>query len=200
MRLSAVSLLVLPLSALADPPGPTGELFPLAVGHSWTYVVSTQDGGFQPRPQSERFVVRVVGREMVGSQTCYVLEARLADRVVGTEHVAPTADGLTRFRVDKEDVVPPVTFLKSVGSPNWTTRFSVGDRSALAQWTARTPKNEISVPMGKFTQTVSARADLDNGSRTTAWYAAGVGMVRQTVLEGKRTTLILELEKFEKGE
>ena len=79
------------------------NLLPLAVGNSWTYRVTGQE---------DRFVVRVVRQEMVGEQTCFRLEASLKDKVVATEHLAFTKEGLCRFRVDREDVVPPLCVLK----------------------------------------------------------------------------------------
>ena len=103
MRLAVLLIAALPLAAPAADQ-PVEDLFPLAVGNTWTYKVAGQE---------ERFVVRVAKQEMVGAQTCFLLEGRLGPRVVATEHLAFTKDGLTRFRADKEDVVPPVTVLKA---------------------------------------------------------------------------------------
>src|ERR671933_109593 len=116
MRLAA-----LPPAAPAAAPPPIEDLFPLAVGNQLTYRVDRQE---------EKFVVRVSRQEMVGEQTCFVLEGHLRDRVVATEHLAFTKDGLTRFRADKEEVVPPVTVLKVPNSRavNWTVaKYQLGD-------------------------------------------------------------------------
>lgn len=184
----------LPLGAPTDqPPADTVEnLFPLAVGHTWTYKVFGQD---------DRFVVRVVRQEMVGDQTCYRLEARMRDRVVATEDVAFTPNGLARFRVDREDVTPPAPFLKRPGSSavTWTVKYRLGDGRGSADFSAM-PGPEMRVPAGRF-KTVYTRADLgpENGSRVmNAWYAPGVGLIKQTVSDGKRPPyLVLELERFE---
>src|SRR5687768_1237126 len=111
MRLPALLLaasLPAPLLA-ADPPRAGEDLFPLAVGNTWTYRVHPFAG--QP-PQEDRFVVRVVRTEMIGDQACFVLEGRLKDRVAATEVLAFTKDGLTRFRADSADVSPPVPVLR----------------------------------------------------------------------------------------
>src|SRR5688572_22660780 len=101
MRLPALLLAALPASLdAADPPRVGEDIFPLAIGNTWTYRVPFQE---------DKFVVRVVRQEMVGDQTCYMLEGRLKDRVTGSEHVAFTKDGLTRFRADDVDIIPPVT-------------------------------------------------------------------------------------------
>jgi hypothetical protein len=211
MRLPALLLdaaLPAPLLA-ADPPSPGEELFPLAVGNTWTYRVQPFFvPGQPPTFQDDRFVVRVVRKEMVGEQTCFVLEGKLKDRPPATEHVAFTRDGLTRFRADGVDITPPVTVLKFSAAPKapWTTEYQLGDRKATATFT----QEPVSITyQGKRTRTTSVRGEVvgENGGRTrptvstTVWYAAGVGMVRQTIDEGgKRPTLLLELEKFDKGE
>src|SRR6476660_2060370 len=99
--------------ALADEPAPRAEnLLPLAVGNSWTYKVSSLDDPRFPRVQDDRFIVRVVRHEMVGEQTCFRLDANLKERVVATEHLAFTKEGLCRFRVDNQEVNPPLPILR----------------------------------------------------------------------------------------
>src|SRR5215208_1771511 len=100
MRLPALLVLTLiahPAAAQEPAPPSLEDLFPLALGNTWTYRV---------RDQTDRFVVRVAGQEMVGGQACYKLEARLGDRVVATEHLAFTKLGLCRFRAEQEDIEP----------------------------------------------------------------------------------------------
>ena len=205
MRLPALLLaaaLPAPLLA-ADPPRVGEDLFPLVVGNTWTYRVQpflTQP----PNYQEERFIIRVVRTEAVGDQTCFVLEGKLKDRVTATEHVAFTKDGLTRFRADNVDIVPPVTVLKFAATPKTplTTEFQLGDRRATAKFTQFEPRTFTH--QGRPVRATRVEGDLgagENGGRvrSTAWYAPGVGMVRQQIEEGKRTTA-LELEKFDKAE
>jgi hypothetical protein len=209
MRLPTLLLAAaLPAPLFAADPTTVGEdLFPLAVGNTWTYKVQPFAGTGQPF-QDDRFVVRVVRKEMVGEQTCFVLEARLKDRVAATEHVAFTRDGLTRFRADSYDIVPPVTILRFSVAPKapWTTEYQLGDRKATATFTQEPTSITY---QGKRTRTTSVRGEMggENGGRgrpttsTTVWYAAGVGMVRQTIDEGgKRAATLLELERFERSE
>jgi hypothetical protein len=206
MRLPALLLaaaLPVPLFA-ADPPAGGEELFPLAVGNTWTYRVQPFVGPGQPF-QDDRFVVRVVRKEMVGEQTCFVLEGKLKDRPAATEHVAFTKDGLTRFRADGVDITPPVTVLKFSATPKvtWTTEYQLGERKATATFT----QEPVSITyQGKRTRTTIVQGSVggENGRpKSTVWYAAGVGMVRQTVEEGGKRpgpTMLLDLEKFDKGE
>ena len=199
MRLAALLVVTLPLAAWAADPQPTlEELFPLAVGNQWTYRVNGQD---------VRFVVRVARQEMVGDQTCFVLEGRLRDRAVATEHLAFTRNGLTRFRADKEDVLPPVTVLKAPGAAPWgVQKYQLGERTGSANFRVANGRGEMVVPAGRYRGViVTAEVTSETGGRTTTlWYAPAVGLVRQTLADSKGPGRIpyftMELEKFEKGE
>lgn|SRR5262249_21392670 len=177
---------------------PAGEnLLPLVVGNTWTYKVSGQD---------DKFVVRVARREMVGEHTAYVLEARLRDRVVSSEHVALIPDGFCRLRVEKEDVTPPVCFLKlppSAARGSWSQDYKLGGREAKARFSIDSA--EVTVPAGKFKARGVVGEMYTDGRwrpRTHVWYAPEVGVVKQEVFDGKGPgpPLTLELEKFEKAE
>jgi hypothetical protein len=171
------------------------KLCPLQIGNTWTYRVSNQE---------ERFVIKAIREEMVGDQNCVVLEATVKDKVVATEHVAITKEGLVRFRADKEDVDPPLCVLKwpLPRKGGWIGEYHLGPRLAAAGfWT--TPAADVTVPAGKFKATAvhgTVREGTTILGSTSAWYAEGVGMVKQTVSQGPGRPLTLELEKFEKGE
>lgn len=199
MRLPVLLLAAVPASLLAaDPPAPGENLFPLAVGNSWTYRVQPfVVPGQPPSYQEDRFVVRVVRQEMVGDQTCFLLEGRLRNRVTATEHVAFSRDGLTRFRADHYDITPPVTVLRPGAAAPWAADFQLGDRKATGRFRQEVAISPVRVPAGTFRGATVVHGEV-NGTQTTVWYAAGTGMVRQDIAEGKRTTR-LELEKLEKG-
>ena len=183
----------------ADPPPANDDLLPFAVGNTWTYRVQPfVVPGQPPTYQDDRFVVRVVRHEMVGDQTCFFVEGRLRDRVTATEHVAVTKDGLTRFRADNFDIRPPVTVLKSGAAAAWVAEYQLGDRNATGRFRQEIAGTPTRVPAGTFRRATVVHGEV-NGTQTTMWYAAGVGLVRQEISEGKRTTR-LELEKFEKGQ
>ena len=178
---------------LADDPAVPGEnLFPLKVGSVWTYKVSGQD---------ERFTVKAVRQEMIGEQTCMLMEATLKDRVVASEHLAFTKQGLCRFRADKEDVDPPLCVLR-VPAPRkgWKAEYHLGPRQASASFF--TTSADVTVPSGKY-KTTAVHATVSEGPTsavtTSIWYAEGVGMVKQEIRDGRPRPLVLELEKFEKG-
>jgi len=201
MRRLPMLTLILASPALAQEPPPPGEnLLPLTIGNVWTYRVSGQD---------DRFVIRAVRQEMVGEQKCTLLEGSLKGNVVATEHVAFNKLGLYRFRQDTEDVVPPICVLRVPlprsgrwgSSKNDKSEYRLGSRTITAGFTAKS--EEIAVLGTKYKTTlIQAIANEGRGWLLTSdtWYSEGVGVVRQSILEGKRPPLVLELEKFEKGE
>src|SRR5262245_48165772 len=193
-----LSILIAVASLIPVADNPAGEnLLPLVVSNTWTYKVSGQD---------DKFVVKVARQEMVGEHTAYVLEGRLRDRVVSSEHVALTKDGFCRVRVEKEDVTPPVCFLKlppPAGRTPWSQDYKLGGRDAKARFTIDVA--EVTVPAGKFKARSVAGEMFTDGrwrTRTHVWYAPDVGVVKQEVFEGKGPgpPLTLELEKFDKAE
>jgi hypothetical protein len=197
-RASVLLLFAFALDTPAQEAATPGEdLLPLAIGNTWTYRVFGQD---------DRFVVRVARKEMIGEQTCFRLEGQLKDKIVATEHLAFTQDGLTRFRADKEDIFPPVTVLQvpPVRGMEWKTKYQVGERKSTVTFKRDSTTGSIAdVPFGRFRAIkIDAEIVAENGSRTwtSIWYASGTGIVKQTIKEGQRPTMLLELEKFEKGE
>ena len=209
MRLSLLAAVVAVVPAAGADPTPA-ELFPLSVGRSWTYRVFP--GG--PTVQDERFVVKVVGEETIRGTPCFKLEASLGDRgVVATEYVAVTSDGVTRFKIEKEELSPPVAFLKPIplkprGLTDWGgVTYQMGSRSATASFKAQ--PETVSLRGGAVTYKAikvlgeSKEVGGDGVARKTqVWYAPGVGIVRQ-MIEGRPGSfpgLTLELESFEKGD
>ena len=150
--------------------------------------------------QEDRFTIKVVALEKVGDYECYRLEATLRDKPVGTEHLLSAKNGIFRVRTDRDDVIPPVCILQipAKKGSSWKGDYKLGGKAASAGFTVDT--EAITVPAGKF-NAVSVQAELNEPTgrvRTTLWFVENVGVVKQTLEEGKRT-LTLELEKFTKA-
>jgi hypothetical protein len=179
----------------------------LAIGNTWTYRVAGQD---------ERFVVSVVGLEKIGDQLAFKLEATLRERVVATEYLLSNKDGIHRMRLDKDDIVPPLTICRTppplplpmmttppMTTPPpkklmWRSNYRLGLRYGVAGF-SMTPDDVVSVPAGNKLNTL--RIDMDTTDqgvrvRTSYWFAPKIGIVKQTIDEAKRVTT-LELEKYE---
>jgi hypothetical protein len=165
------------------------EYYPLKVGNSWTFSI----GGSE-----DKFVIKAAREEKVGEQTCIVLEGVVKGNVVATEHVAPLKDGIYRFKFNGNVVEPPLCFCKLPvkKGEKWKADFKVGGTAASVTFEAT--EEEVKVPAGKY-PTVAVHGTVTenkNTVRTTYWFSAKVGMVKQEIDFGTQKVL-LELEKFE---
>jgi hypothetical protein len=81
----------------------------------------------------------------------------------------------------------------------------VGERKSSVKFKRDffSPNVIADVPYGRFRAIkIDAEITPESGGKTLTyiWYAERVGVVKQTIMEGKRPLIVLELEKFEKGE
>ena len=202
MRLPVLGALLLVGPAVAADPS-VEELFPLSVGKSWTYRVSAGAGPSQP----ERFTIRVAGEDMVRGANCFRLEATLGDRgVVATEYVGLlTSDGLCRFKIEKEEVTPPVVFLKPLKDGkrvDWgVASYQIGSRSAAATFYVEPANVRWKGKTYKGVRVVGDSSGEAGGRKSTNLYAPGIGLVQQRIEgEAKRPPLVLDLEEIDKKE
>lgn len=171
------------------------EYYPLRVGTTWHY--KSGDG---------KIIVRVVKHEKVGDVLCARLETTRDGKVVGTEHLAVTDEGVYRHDLTQPDAngkmvthtpKPPIRVLKlpPKKGDNWKVDTD------LAHGRFNIDESEVKVPAGTY-QTIRVRSeDLEiNGLKPTfTWhYAKNIGMVKQVMQEGNVTVEIV-LEKFEAG-
>jgi hypothetical protein len=192
--LRIVLALMLPLAApLAEAGGQvpvaTDNYFPLAVDHVWTYRIAGTD---------EKFVVRVGGVEKIREVDCFRLDASVKGQIVATEHLRTTAEGVFRYRMDREDVVPPLCVCRYPVKPGdaWTTDYKLGTRGAKADF--KSDFEAITVPAGKYKAAVVKleMTEADSKLRATHWYAPNAGLVKLQFEQGKQV-IVMELEKFE---
>ncbi len=176
--------------------------FPLQVGTVWHY-----------RCGETKFTVRVAKHEKIGDTLCALLETSRDGKVVGSEHLAVTADGVYRQDVtapgsDKaagkmvtQTFKPPILVLKlpPKKGDNWKID-STSDGKAY-RGAFQIDEQDVKVPASTYkTMRVSSK-DLEvNAMKTniTTHYAEGVGPVKQ-LIESSGAKLEIELEKFESG-
>jgi hypothetical protein len=210
MRAALLSLLVLSAPALAD----DAEYFPTKIGMRWTYRIAGQ---------SDRYFVTAVKEEKFGEQICVRFESRLRSRLflngpagigmagslaapiffseqpVGSEHAAVLRDGVHRFSFANQPIDPPICFLKSSlpKGESWKHEFKIGDVPASARY--EIDFEDVTVPAGTVKGALVIRVetvDKKETTKTTVWYARGVGMIKQIIDLGEEK-LMLELERVE---
>jgi hypothetical protein len=173
---------------------PETPWFPLAVGTTWHY-----------RSGDSKFQIRVAAHEKVGADMAAKLETVRDGKVIATEHVRVTADGVRRLDVAyggiKEDIQPPILLLPL--PPKKGDAFNVDSKinNRVYKGTFKIGEDEVKVPAGTYKALMVVGQDLEvEGVKPsmTTWYAENVGMVKQRISVGE-TKREFELEKFEPG-
>jgi hypothetical protein len=199
MRLFAGTLLVLVATVaaspwlLADDKVKPPEYLPLKEGLKWHYQVEANG-------QKLQLVTQVAKIEAINGQSLARLETVSGGTVAASEHLSVTAKGIFRHRYNGVEISPPVCLLKFPvkNGASWESENKVGEQSA--KMVCRVSSEEVEVPAGKF-KTVSVQVVADAAGMkitTTYWFAAGVGIVKQTAeIAGQQ--IEMKLEKFERG-
>lgn len=183
--------------------------YPLQVGTTWHY-----------KAGESKFTVRVAKHEKVGDTLCARLEVTRDGKLVGSQHLAVTADGVychdLTYRAPKTDSAadkggerevtqtpkPPILLLKlpAKKGDKWKVD-SKGDGTNF-RGAYQIDVQEVKVPAGSDSKAIVVTSqDLEvNGLKPviTTYYASGIGMAKQVIQEGNVTTTI-ELVGFEMG-
>jgi hypothetical protein len=182
------------------------SFYPLKVGTTWHY-----------RAGESKFTIRVARHEKVGDTLCALLETTRDGKVVGSEHLAVTGDGIYRHDLTspqvqsdpndknkklktlvKQTLKPPILILKLPprNGDGWKID-SKGDGKTF-RGNFLVAEQEVTVPAGTYKTFRVASQDLEVNSlkpNITTYFAQGVGMVKQ-IIEMGDAKIEIELEKF----
>jgi hypothetical protein len=201
MRLFAV--LVLPATFLLlaassslrsqdkDKTPPQTPYYPLQVGNTWEYRTGEKD----------KYVVKVTKNDKFEDVPCAYVDTLVDGKVIGTEYLNVTADGVYRQGFSKQKANMPVLILKlpPKADDKWAVNVKIKDEVLRGTFTTR--EDKVKVPAGEFKTFAVESKDLEIGGlkgTITTHYAEDVGMVKQSLQIGTAKTEI-ELEKFTKG-
>lgn len=180
-------------AAVADDPQiDAAKLFPAKVGSQWDYAVESKGKA------AGAVTNKVTKIETIDGQSLIRMESFVKDKVVASEHLAVTDQGVFRHRINGSEATPPVCVIKFPvkADETWDIDTKIGQELLTGQ--SVVGFEEIEVPFGKF-PTVRVKMNAQAGTQkieSTIWYAEGVGMVQQTFALGDNT-FSLKLEKFE---
>jgi len=90
--------------------------YPFKVNTTWTYKLS--DG--------KQLIMKVTKHEKVGNTLCARVESTVDGKVIASEHIGVTSEGICRFQVNDSPATPPLCFLKL---PVSTTPWKVDSKS-----------------------------------------------------------------------
>jgi hypothetical protein len=181
--------------------------YPLQVGTTWHY-----------KSGDRKFTIRVVKHEKVGGVLCARLEVVRDGKVVASEHLAVTDEGVYRHSQTasgvgqfdsksgegagkEEKPEPPILVLKLPPKKGDSWRVDSKADGKVFRGGFKIDEKEIKVPAGTYQAIRVTSEDLEtNGLRSvlTTYFARGVGMVKQVIQVGD-VTADIELEKFEAG-
>ena len=167
----------------------TANYYPLQEGNEWHYKVTV--GG-----NSVTAISRIAKIEKIDDMPLSRLEASVNDKIVATEHLTQTADGIFRHRNNGQEIAPPICLLKypvKAGS-KWEGPITVGKDAG--NYTAEATEEDVEVPAGKFkaVKVVIALESNKQKINTTYWFVKDLGFVKQTVATAQ-LTILMELEK-----
>lgn len=196
----AAVLLVLgmqsPAARAADESKPGQDYYPMKAGSKWIY---SGDVNGQKISMTNQ-IAKIENIDGVSLSRLETLNAQMA--VVANEHLASTAKGVFRHRINGIESDPPFCILKYPvkSGETWKVDSKVGNDVITGSCTVE--KEEVTVPAGKYTtMKVTTKAEVvPSGQKVdnTVWLAPGVGIVKQKTDLGA-VTISLELEKFEAG-
>lgn len=185
------------------------SFYPLKVGTTWHY-----------RTGESKFTIRVARHEKVGDTLCALLETMRDGKVVGSEHLAVSGDGVYRHDLTypqlqsdpndknkrvktavKQTLKPPILVLKlpPKNGDSWKVDSKGGGRNFRGSF--QIAEQEITVPAGTYKTFRVASQDLEVNSlkaNITTFFAQGVGMVKQ-IIEMGNAKIEIELEKIDAG-
>ena len=186
-----LGLLFATLISAQDPPKGRGKpnYYPMQVGNEWHYRFSI--GG-----NESQLMTTIAKIETIDKMPLALLEGYMKDKLIATEHLLQTEEGIYRYRNNGQVVTPPLMLMKypvKYGA-KWGGDLVVGKEKAT--YVAEANEETVEVPAGKF-KTVRVDIKLDQGgqaAKVSYWFSQNVGFVKQTVEAGP-VNITMELEK-----
>lgn len=165
--------------------------YPLQFGNQWNFRLEA--GG-----NSASVVSKIAKIEKIDDVPLARLEATIKDKVVATEHLRQTDEGIFRHRNNGQEISPPICLLKYPvkSGAKWSGDITVG--AEKGKYACEATEEDLEVAAGKF-KTIRVSIQLESQGKTvntTYWFAKDVGFVKQTVDAGN-LNIVMELEKFE---
>lgn len=179
----------------AAAPLTAAQLYPLAQDAEWHYTMHSEKGIWEMSYQ-------VAKLESENDQQAYRVEMVLDKKIVLTEHLHQTPEGLFRSRLQDARLSPPLLLLKNPVEPGqqWTTKTQIGAQELTIECAVESER--VKVPAGEYDAiklTVATQAD-ESDIRSTYWFAPGVGIVRQDAVIGADSDeMYIELTKYQPG-
>jgi hypothetical protein len=171
------------------------DYYPLKPGTRWTYDLDPGDG------RKIRVANQIARIEIIDGKSMARLETVINGRVAVTQHLIGNHEGVFRCRLGEADVSPPICILKYPfkEGETWKAEPMIGrDQSKLSFKSGR--HEEVMSTAAKYQAiSVGCEINVEGGLvNTMSWYAADIGMVKDTRAFGDKT-ITMNLVTFEAG-
>ena len=169
--------------------------YPLEVGSEWRYAINDRN-----------VVARVTKHEQIAGHSAGRVDSFLDDKLLSTEHIAVTAEGVFRVAFSGEAATKPVMILKLPPKDGEVWAVDTEISGSKIKGSARCDREKLTVPAGEFdayrvrgTYAVTTPDGKVSNPEFTFWFADGTGVVKLGTKSGD-SDVILELRSFKKGE
>lgn len=178
-------------AAPAAAAAPTGEYFPMKAGAKWVYKVG-----------EALVTVKIASSDKDGTK----VETEVNGKVVASELLVVTPEGIVRTKINNSPITPPVMILKTtagkaVKGDKWKVESTVQGQAVKGEFTTKDDKESVTVPAGKFDAVVVEGGEFDIAGTKTAikyYFVAGKGIVKQSYsIQGNEA--VLELKEYTEG-
>jgi|GEM_PF-511116 len=168
--------------------------YPLEVGSEWRYGINGQT-----------VVARVTKHEKIAGHAAGKVDSHLGERLLSSEHIAVTPEGVFRVAFDGSVPTKPVLILKLPPKDGDVWAVETKMEGNVIKGSARCDREKVKVPAGEFdAYRVSGHYVVTTPDGTelkpefTFWFAEGTGVVKLGTKSGD-SEVVLGLESFKKG-
>jgi hypothetical protein len=179
------------LAQTQAPPAASSDLYPLKAGTKWVYKVG-----------EVVVTVKVASADKDGTK----LDTEVNGKVVASEVVNVTPEGIVRTKINNNPITPPVLILKLTGGKatkgdKWKVESTVQGQAVKGEFNTKDDKESVTVPAGKFDAVVVDGPEFDIAGTKTGikyYFVAGKGIVKQSYsIQGNEA--VLELKEYTEG-
>ncbi|MGL6074499.1 MAG: hypothetical protein ACRC8S_10095 [Fimbriiglobus sp.] len=193
-KLLGVLFLLVGTTALAQnvtPPAGGGDFYPMKAGTKWVYKVG-----------EVLVTVKVASSDKDGTK----LDTEVNGKVVASETLNVTPEGIVRTKINNNAIAPPVMILKTAGGKvtkgdKWKVESTIQGQAVKGEFMIKDDKESVTVPLGKFDAVVVEGQDFDIAGTKTAvkyYFVAGKGIVKQSYsIQGNEA--VLEVKEMTEG-
>jgi hypothetical protein len=183
------------------PPPPRNDFYPLHAGAKWTYSVPHTKGAFkdievvverlEPVRRKQRaanlgefldsFHIKTISEDLPGDKTSN--DRPLGVKMVLSEQLLVSEDGVFRMRSAGKDIEPPAKLLKAPGDPKLTWNVDSESETVKLKGTFTAETFDADLDQKRPVIKVSCR-NFQIGNRTMDvdyWFAKDIGIVKQRV-------------------